>query len=369
MQGEEKRLQNKERDAKRKQTERARQRQVLEKYCESHPDLSHKLKLRGASGRPRLEVDQPALLQAIVDIVKVRGGAEARRRSEALQLCMTLDQLTAELNEIGYRISRSATYLRLLPRRANAGDGPRHVQTVPVKLVKAQASEHHRHPDTAFAVASIRHLECLVSVLGSKQVFYVSQDDKASVPLGIMSAKKLAPMMMHLEYTVRLPDHDFVVAPAHKLKPSVYAACEVKDGQLGDYKAVTYSGPTYVAIRSGKHSSSTATSHAADFRTLLELPEFKNFTFGPDGKIKPIVVFSVDGGPDESPKSPKVLREAVNHFLAQELDALFIVANAPGTANTLSPNFLLGAWGKAMVKISGSPVWFNLKIEPSPCPN
>lgn len=34
-------------------------------------------------------------------------------------------------------------------------------------------------------------------------------------------------------------------------------------------QAVSYSGPTYIAIRSGKHFTSTATGHAQDLDTLL----------------------------------------------------------------------------------------------------
>lgn len=37
---------------------------------------------------------------------------------------------------------------------------------------------------------------------------------------------------------------------------------------------VGYSGFTYIAIRSGKHSSSTALAHGMDFEKLLCIPEF-----------------------------------------------------------------------------------------------
>lgn len=59
----------------------------------------------------------------------------------------------------------------------------------------------------------------------------MSQDDKAKVPLGITAAR-------------------------------------VKK------EAVMCSGPTYIPIRSGKHSSSTASTHATDFDRLTELDDF-----------------------------------------------------------------------------------------------
>ena len=49
---------------------------------------------------------------------------------------------------------------------------------------------------------------------------------------------------MHLEYKLTLPDHDWVVAPRHKLIPSVYAGIKIEDGKIG---------------------------HAFDFQTLLRM--------------------------------------------------------------------------------------------------
>ena len=52
---------------------------------------------------------------------------------------------------------------------------------------------------------------------------------------------------------VKSIDHDFVVGPQHKLIPSVYGICEVnKNGN------VSYSGDTFMSIRSGKHDTSNA---------------------------------------------------------------------------------------------------------------
>lgn len=168
------------------------------------------------------------------------------------------------------------------------------------------------------------------SILGPFQVCFISQDDKAKVPLGISAAHKQAPMLMHLEYKVTFPDHDWDVAERHKLIPSVYANIVIKPDGNGDPSAVTYSGPTYVAIRSGKHSSSTAESHAKDFNKLLELTEFDPITKTSDGNIKPVVIFTVDGGPDENPRYQKVIANAIQHFKDFNSDVLIIATNAPG---------------------------------------
>ena len=51
---------------------------------------------------------------------------------------------------------------------------------------------------------------------------------------------------------------------------------------------------------------------------------------GIDRLVKPVFVFTVDGGPDENPRYQKVIKVAIHHFVQDDLDALFIAANAPG---------------------------------------
>lgn len=99
---------------------------------------------------------------------------------------------------------------------------------------------------------------------------------------------------------------------------------------MGDPSAVTYSGPTYVSIRSGKHCSSTASSHATDFTRLLDLVAFKHLSKTTEDTVKSRVIFTVDGGPDENPRYSKVIHEAIKHFKTYDLDAIFYATNAPG---------------------------------------
>lgn len=130
----------------------------------------------------------------------------------------------------------------------------------------------------------------LASILGPNQVCFLSQDDKARVPIGITAAHKQAPMLMYLEYKVTLLDHDWVIAEKHKLIPSVCAGIVIDSKKNVEHTAVSYSGPTYVAIRSGTHSSSTAESHSKDLRRLLKLPAFDPIIKTYDGSIKPIMI-------------------------------------------------------------------------------
>jgi len=57
----------------------------------------------------------------------------------------------------------------------------------------------------------------------------------------------------------------FVIGKKHKLIPSVYGLCDIapKDGKA------TYSGEIFIRIRSGKHDTSSAYTHAYDVRELF----------------------------------------------------------------------------------------------------
>ncbi|KAG5875934.1 hypothetical protein JTB14_036467 [Gonioctena quinquepunctata] len=241
----------------------------LEDICHENPEIKKRLSLRDSVGRPSLENDQPSLLKTIANIALFGSAADDRRRTESIRSVKTLDELTQELQNIA-------------------------------------------------------------SILGPDQVFFISQDDKARVPIGVTAANKQAPLLMHMEYRIKLPDHDWVIAERHKLKPSVYAGIKITSSMLGQPQAVGYSGPTYIAIRSGKHSSSTANTHAQDFETLLELEEFRPLAKTDHGLVKPVVIMTVDGGSDENPRYQKVIVFAIQHFKRHDLDALFLATNAPG---------------------------------------
>jgi len=214
-------------------------------------------------GRPE-KCDKLELIKAISRIAISGSAAHDRRRNEVIRTVKTLDQLTEALNREGFELKRSSVYLHLLPRNHRTIEGKRHVSTAPVKLYKAQNSKHASHPSKKFAQASIRSLEELAAILGPAEVTFHSQDDKAKVPIGLTAANKQSPMVMHMEYQVTLPDHDFVVAAKQKLIPSVIGNMKLVKSKDLMTDAVTYSGATYICIRSAKHSGSSAFAHLQD---------------------------------------------------------------------------------------------------------
>ena len=50
--------------------------------------------------------------------------------------------------------------------------------------------KHVQHIDGYFCTATIWHLEELASILGPNEVYFISQDDKACVPIGLTAANK-----------------------------------------------------------------------------------------------------------------------------------------------------------------------------------
>ena len=64
---------------------------------------------------------------------------------------------------------------------------------------------------------------------------------------------------------------------------------------------------------------------------MLTLKEFEVITrSGIDRVVKPIFIFTFDGGTDENPRYQEVIRIAIHHFLRYDFDSLFIATNAPG---------------------------------------
>ncbi|CAG8734991.1 24591_t:CDS:2 [Dentiscutata erythropus] len=168
----------------------------------------------------------------------------------------------------------------------------------------------------------------MVSVLGPRNVLVVSQDDKARIPLGLAAANKQAPILMRLEYQVKLLDHDWIVAERHKLISSVYAILNVEGGKYRNSKAVTYSGPTFIRVCSGKHDSSTAYSHGKDFDELMVKKKLHDYT-KMDGQPKPVMVMLSDGSPDENSRYKKTIQIMIKHFDKYDLDTIIVACFAP----------------------------------------
>ena len=143
-------------------------------------------------------------------------------------------------------------------------------------------------------------------LLGGDAVTFMLNDDKAHFALGLAAAPLQSPILMHLDYHVHLPDHDFVIRQKHKLIPSVYGVCEASTNGK-----VTYWGDTFILIRTVKHDTSSAYTHAYDGRELFTSKLIER---------KPVLILVTDGATDEAMRFPKTLNTAVDLFKMLNLD-------------------------------------------------
>lgn len=280
---------------------RDRKKEEINKIKRDYPEIASTLRVREEPGRPRLEEDQPNINRDILGIAMIGAACSDRRREDLMRTIKTLDQLHAALKDLGYKISRSGVYLRLLPRDATNNEGKKHVQTVPVRLVRPENNLRKSHPDRMFAAESFKTGQNIVEFLGPDAAVYISQDDKSSVHIGVTAAKKQGCMLMNMRVRVRLPDHDFNVGSKHLLIPSVLAHCKI-DPLTGK---VSYSGETYIGIRSSKHNNSSAYSHNDDLQTFIKHNPGVFLSPGSAVEVKPVIVKGTDGGPDENPRFEK----------------------------------------------------------------
>ena len=106
----------------------------------------------------------------------------------------------------------------------------------------------------------------------------------------------------------------------------VYASCMIDDTGL-----IGFAGPTYISIRSAKHDQFNLDSEDVDFDRIVKLKEFEHTARNHVGGIKPIIVMSVDSlEPDNYTRFPKILASAIEKFKKYNLDAFFIMTQAPG---------------------------------------
>ena len=194
-------------------------------------------------------------------------------------------------------------------------EGKRHVTTAPVKFYKSKNSKHALRPSTKYAQASVT---------------FHSQDNKAKVSTGLTAPNKQAPMLMYMEYQVTLSDHDFVVAPKHKLILSVISDMKLVKSKDLTNDAVTYPGVTYIGIRNAKHSASSAFAHFQDMMRVLSLPEFATSFQVDRHEEKKVMIVTVDGGPDETRDIKKTINCLIKYFVEKGIDAFFLATNAPG---------------------------------------
>ena len=130
------RLQN---EAERKKKGRKQKKQKVQELMERRLEIEAELSCLTTTERigRHTHADNESLLHTITEIALMGCGTDDRRRSELVRSVRTVDDLVAELEKMGFLLSCTGMYLRLIPRRINSHQGKRHVTTVLVKLWRA----------------------------------------------------------------------------------------------------------------------------------------------------------------------------------------------------------------------------------------
>ena len=84
-----------------------------------------------------------------------------------------------------------------------------------------------------FAKSVINDIFIIPKIFGPEAVTFLSNDDKTRNPLDLDAATLETPILMHLGYKVKLPNHSFVATPAHK--PIYQSMLFVKSHERGRY--------------------------------------------------------------------------------------------------------------------------------------
>ena len=112
---------------------REKKKKALKIAIQDFPSLNNSIRVRDSTGKPPLEETYSNLHQDILKIATIGSAASDRRRADLIRTVKTLDDLHKALEDMNYKISRSALYLRILPKSASTQEGKRHVRTVPVR--------------------------------------------------------------------------------------------------------------------------------------------------------------------------------------------------------------------------------------------
>ena len=118
--------------------------------------------------------------------------------------------------------------------------------------------------------------------------------------IGLTAANKQAPLLVHADCKVNIPDHDFVIAKQHKLVPSLIGDMKMK-AKIFSSDAFTYSRPFFIGIWSAKHLGSSAYNHITNMKRKRQLPKFERSFKNSQNEEKSVMILSVNGGRDEKP--------------------------------------------------------------------
>ena len=273
-------------------------------------------------GHPPLIYQYPDIHDHIHACIEF-GEANAQRRCEIIKV-RTIKHLQNALEEkYNEYLSRTSMRNYILPRNNRNLSARAHHHPALVRIAGVNRDEKKDHIDSHYCLASVKNVRHFATTFAD-WVVMISQDDKAKVAVGIPAVRRHFETMQTVLESVSLPDHDFPIGTSQKLIPSVYLLINPKEADES-----LRAGQMAIFIRAQWHLGFSSTTHMTDILSLVSNEEFTEF-FNYKGKVKPLWILLVDGGPDENPRHLKNVNQYCKLFRHLNLDYLTIRTHAPG---------------------------------------
>jgi hypothetical protein len=302
------------RQASYQQKSRAKKAKLLEEHQEIIQYTS--------PGRPPLLIQYPDLHEHIHECIEF-GAADKKRRKEVIKV-RTIRHLQEALNsKYNEYLSRTTLNNYLLPSRSNTIAAKTHHHPATIANMSVSRNEKKEHLDEHYCLASVKGAKQFAALFPTQSVI-ISQDDKAKIPLGIPAVGRTFQTIQSFQEPVTLPDHDFPIGMQQKLIPSVYLLINPSDTN-----DTFRNGQLSIFIRPQYQIGTSSTSHMSDLNSLTQDNQFDEI-LKINGRIKPIWILLVDGGPDENPRHMKNILQYCRMFRVFDLDYLSIRTHAPG---------------------------------------
>ncbi len=179
------------------------------------------------------------------------------------------------------------------------------------------------HIDEHYCLASVKAARVFSEVFADEAII-IFQDDKAKIRLGISAVGRTFKTIQSVNEPVTVKDHDFPTGSKMKLISSVYLVINPADSSN-----TLRTGQLFIFIRPEYFIRTSSTTHIVDLESIISNEEFSS-TLKKEGKVRPIWILIVDGGPDENLRHMKNIVQYAHLFRTLDLDYLTVRTHAPG---------------------------------------
>ena len=134
-----------------------------------------------------------------------------------------------------------------------------------------------------------------------------------------------------MEYRIKLPEHDFMVAFGRKLTRSVIVI-EWTCNWIKKTESCSHIFRTHLHWYTEWKIRLIYCGYTCHWlrHLYVDIHQFKSLAHWSDGTVKSFLILLVDSGPEENPRYEETIKYACENLSKLQLDALHISTNAPG---------------------------------------